>query len=72
MSVTLKWDGPFLKVGPFVLAEVKPLGKKRSRYHLRSGTGMPAQPSDPYESITDCMQDCESHVRGLLILAGAT
>lgn len=65
MAERLEWNGVTLRLGPFVLAEVGRDDQRRARYRIGRKVA-----SDPYESMVDCMQDCESEVRRLLKEAG--
>lgn len=69
MAARLEWVGAFLKIGPFALAEVAPDDNQQHRFRLNI-KGAKGIASDPYESILDCMQDCEAEVRRLLREAG--
>lgn len=67
MAARLEWNGNAVQMGPFVLGFTESMSG-RHRFVVRNGRQ--DKPSDAYESLVDCMQDCESEVRRLLKEAG--
>lgn len=77
MAAKLEWKeqhafGARLMLGGWMLAETYRLGGKRGTAHVFkfSLTDTAVTESQPYESLADCMADCESEVRRLLKEAG--
>jgi hypothetical protein len=67
MALELGWIGQMLKWGPWVVAEVGEDANRLWRYRVGLRVA-----SDPYQSISDCMQDAEIEVRRIFAEQGVS
>jgi hypothetical protein len=67
MAAKLKWVGEQLRFGAFDVARTRNTTPSGRLYVYAVGWGAD---SEPYESLIDCMQDCEAETRRQLREAG--